>query len=145
MSRADVAVELFTSGFSCSQAVLAASCDVYTMDKKTALRISAGFGGGAKTGEICGAISGALMVIGMHYGQVDATDMEARHFCAEKVKEFQRLFQERHGHITCRDLLQDLQPIEEGRPDFEHKVQIKSTRCTKMVRDCIEILDQLGC
>ena len=142
MSRSDMAADLFSNGFSCSQAVLAAYCDVCNLDQETALRLSAGFGGGAKSGEICGAISGALIVVGMRYGQVDAKDKETRQICDEKVKKLLRLFRERNGHIVCRELLRDIIPVDAG-ADAETKKQIKAQRCTKMVRDVMEFLEQL--
>ena len=142
MTRSDTAVELFSSGFSCSQAVLAAYSDVCNIDRETALRLSSGFGGGVKSGEICGAISGAVMVVGMRHGQVDASDKEARYICGEKVKKVLHLFRERNGHIVCRELLHDIMPIGNG-ADAESKIQIRAQRCTQMVRDVMEFLEHL--
>ena len=66
MSKAEVAVDCFEEGFNCSQAVVSAFAPELGLDRETALRVAAAFGGGmGRTGETCGAVSGALMVIGM--------------------------------------------------------------------------------
>ena len=140
MTRTDVAVSIFSGGLSCSQAVLVAFCDVYNVDKQIALRLSAGFGGGVKVGEICGAVSGAIMVVGLRYGQVDGEDKEARRVSDERVREFLQLFRKRNGHITCRDLLREMADMGS---DADRKQQFKAQRCTELVRDAAEILEQL--
>ena len=75
----DRAVELFKSGFNCSQAVFAAFSEKIGMDEQTALRVSAGLGGGVgRRREVCGAVSGAAMLAGMVYGARDGEDREAK-------------------------------------------------------------------
>ena len=70
MTKADGAVTLFQEGFTCSQAVLSVFADDFGLDRDLALRISQGFGAGiAYTDDICGALSGAVMVIGLRYGE----------------------------------------------------------------------------
>ncbi|MEE0981552.1 MAG: C-GCAxxG-C-C family protein, partial [Acutalibacteraceae bacterium] len=63
--RTDKAVELFKNGFNCSQAVFAAFAGEFGMDEETALKVSAGLGGGVgRSREVCGAVSGAAMLVG---------------------------------------------------------------------------------
>jgi C_GCAxxG_C_C family probable redox protein len=79
MTRADKAVALFREGYSCSQAVLAVFAQDFSLDRDTANRISQGFGGGiAHSDGICGAVSGAIMVIGLRYGRTRADDIVAK-------------------------------------------------------------------
>ena len=79
MTRADEAVALFQQGFSCSQAVLGVFAEDFGLDRDLALRISQGFGAGiAYTDDICGAVSGAIMVIGLRYGRIKADDIIAK-------------------------------------------------------------------
>ena len=68
-SREEIAVDLYNSGFLCSQAVFAAFADRCGIKEEAALKIGACFGAGMRKGEVCGACSGALMVLGMLYGQ----------------------------------------------------------------------------
>jgi C_GCAxxG_C_C family probable redox protein len=78
-NRAQLAVSRFKDGFSCSQAVLSAFSDTYGLDLPLYLKISQPFGGGiAHLGDICGAVSEALMVIGLKYGWTKAEDIRAR-------------------------------------------------------------------
>ena len=65
MDIKEKATKLHQSGFNCAQSVLNACGDYTGLDENTALAISAGFGGGVRSGEICGAISGAVMTIGL--------------------------------------------------------------------------------
>ena len=65
-------------GYNCAQTVLAACSELTGLDEKTALAISAGFGGGLRSGEVCGAISGAVMAVGMDYLFTDGSDAESK-------------------------------------------------------------------
>ena len=66
MSHTDLALSRFSEGFSCSQSVLAAFAPELGLDADAALRVSAAFGGGmGRLGDTCGAVTGALMVLGL--------------------------------------------------------------------------------
>ena len=75
MDNVSKAVELFERGFRCSQAVFAAFAEQFGITEKQALQIGACFGGGMNKGEVCGACTGALMVLGLKYGQFDENDL----------------------------------------------------------------------
>ena len=90
----DRAVELFKSGFNCSQAVFAAFADKIGMPEETALRVSAGLGGGVgRMREVCGAVCGAAMLAGMIYGATEGSDRAAKAKTYEKVQEIAAEFQ----------------------------------------------------
>ncbi|MDP3565236.1 MAG: C-GCAxxG-C-C family protein [Methanoregula sp.] len=68
MSKSDEALASFQTGITCSSAVFSAFADELGLDDRTAKKIACGFGAGiSKTGNICGAVSGAIMVIGLKY------------------------------------------------------------------------------
>ena len=92
------AAEYFGSGLYCSQAVLLAFCEKFGLDEDTAVRISCGLNSGSRCAEICGAVSGAVLVIGLRYG--DSADI-----CNSKVEELLERFREEKGSVVCRDLL----------------------------------------
>lgn len=143
MARTVKALTLFSGGFACSQAVLAAFCEKYGLDETMALRVATGFAGGMKSAEVCGAVSGAVIVIGLRYGHVDMADRESRRFAGRKVEEFMRAFRDRHGHLTCRDLLGcDITTADGRQTAMDGK--LFTTRCVDLVRDAVKILEEKG-
>ena len=73
------AVELFMSGYNCSQSVVAAFADMYGFTQEQALRMSASFGGGiGRMREICGAACGMFLLAGLETGATEAADREGR-------------------------------------------------------------------
>lgn len=105
MDIQEKAAKLHETGFNCAQSVLGA-CGEYTgLDENTALAVSAGFGGGVRSGEICGAISGAVMAIGMAQ-QKDPADVETKAKTAAQTKELIKAFREKYGCVRCLELKQ---------------------------------------
>ena len=77
--RIQKAVELFKSGYNCSQSVVAAFADMYGFTQEQALRMSASFGGGiGRMRETCGAACGMFLVAGLETGATEATDREGK-------------------------------------------------------------------
>lgn len=104
--HSDRAVELFKSGYNCSQSVFAAFCDKTGMPEETALRVAAGLGGGVgRMREVCGTICGAAMLAGMVYGATDGSDREAKALTYKKVQEIVAIFKQTNHSIVCRELL----------------------------------------
>ena len=102
------AAELFGKGFNCSQAVFAAFCDKFGMDEKTALKAASGLGGGVgRMREVCGAFTGAVMVLGLKFGNTIGSDRAAKGKDYERVQLFAKRFKEELGSdtIICRELL----------------------------------------
>ena len=105
MDIREKAEKLHKSGFNCAQSVLGASSEYIGLDENTALAVSAGFGGGVRSGEICGAISGAVMAIGMAQ-QKDPADPETKAKTAAQTKELVKAFREKFGCVRCFELKQ---------------------------------------
>ncbi|HVP92094.1 MAG TPA: C-GCAxxG-C-C family protein [Terriglobales bacterium] len=143
MTHANRAAALFDEGFSCSQAVLAAFAEDYGLERETALRLAQPFGGGiGRGGDWCGAVTGALMVIGLKHGRVRSADVAAKDRTYALVNEFIRSFRERHGAVRCNDLL----GCEMGTPAGDKAIaegKLHETVCRGLVRDAAEILDAL--
>jgi len=143
MTKADEAAALFRQGFSCSQAVLSAFAPQFRLERDIALRISQGFGAGmGYTDDVCGAISGAVMVIGLRYGRTTAEDKAAKEKTYAVVGEFLRRFKERNGSVECTTLigynLSDSQQVAEAK---KHKAVMG--RCPTFVRDAVELVEAL--
>lgn len=115
MDQVTKAVELFGQGYMCSQAVFAAFSEQYGVTEKQALQIGGCFGGGMTKGEVCGACTGALMALGLRYGQFDLNDTESRKEENAKAAAFLDEFKNRKGSYICRELLGCDVLTEEGR------------------------------
>ena len=143
MNNPERAVALFKEGFSCSQAVLAAYGKQFDLQQELALRIAGAFGGGmGRMGETCGAVTGAIMVIGLKFGCTTAGDLKARENAYAVVREFAHRFKERNVSVLCRDLLNCDISTPEGMQRAKEEGLIKQA-CPKFVKDSAEILDQL--
>jgi C_GCAxxG_C_C family probable redox protein len=104
--RVKQAVEMFDEGYSCSQSIVAAYGDQFGLDKKTALKIASGLGGGiGATGETCGAVTGAVLILGLKYGTTDPKDKNTKYETYKKVQVFCEEFKTRAGSLICRELL----------------------------------------
>lgn len=105
MTTADQAVYTFKQGFNCSQAILSTFAERLGMERSEALRLATGFGGGiGGTGNICGAVSGAIMGLGLKFG-ISEPDKPAKARMYEKTRHYLDQFRARFGSIECRDLL----------------------------------------
>ena len=145
MDRVTKAVELFGQGYMCSQAVFAAFSEDYGVTEKQALQIGACFGSGMNKGEVCGACTGALMALGMRYGQFDLSDVESRAAQKAKAVQFLEEFEKREGSYICRDILGCDLSTEEGRSYAINNGLFKKI-CPKMVKTAAEITSEmLGC
>ncbi len=97
------ASSLFSRGFNCSQAIFAAFAPQYGLSDELALKLASPFGGGfARQGEVCGALVGALMVLGLQYGNLTPAGKDATYQTAQS---FIDQFREGHGAILCRELI----------------------------------------
>ena len=146
MNRVDKAAELFLEGFNCSQSVFTAFCDRFRMDEETAKRVSAGLGGGVgRMREVCGAVSGAAMVIGSIASATEGDDKENKAKNYELVREFTERFKERHGGtVICREMLKLNIPMENtAMPENRTAEYYKNRPCLKAVEDAAEILTQI--
>jgi len=143
LSRADEAVSTFQQGFSCSQAVLLAFAPELGLERDQALKISGAFGAGmGRLGEVCGALTGAFMTIGLIYGRTRADDEDMKEQAYAHVAELAAEFRRRHGSVRCRDLLGCDLGTPEGR-QFSKEHGLSETRCTQFVRDAAEIAETM--
>ena len=143
IKQADEAVEAFKRGLSCSQAIFSVYGRDLGVDPETAVKVASAFGAGvAKTGEICGAVSGALMVIGLSQRPEDIQDASSREKVYAKARRFIEEFAARNASVHCTELIgYDLSDPKQFAEAREKKVF--ATRCSKLVRDAGEILEDL--
>jgi C_GCAxxG_C_C family probable redox protein len=140
-NRADEAVDAFKRGLSCSQAIFSVYGRDLGVDPETAEKVASAFGAGvAKTGEICGAVSGALMVIGLSQRPEDIQDASSREKVYAEARKFIEAFKARNASVHCTELVgYDLSDPKQFAEAREKKVF--ATRCSKLVRDAGVILE----
>ena len=143
MSKAKEADKQFEKGYSCAPSVLSAYSEQFGLKKELALRIACGFGGGlGRTGRTCGAVTGAVMVIGLKHGQADVADEKSRQETHKLVKEFIDKFEALHGSVECRELIgYDL-----SKPDEFESARASSDverKCRGFVHDAARILEDV--
>lgn len=142
MTKSEKALELFANNFNCSQAVLTAFAPDFGLDEKLALMLGTQFGGGARNGEMCGAVSGALMVLGLKYGHFQSDNSEQKSHAYAIATEYTKRFKERNGSIVCRDLLgYDLTKPEDSACIKEKN--LFKTVCPEMIKSAVEVLEEI--
>ena len=142
MNHVDKAQEYFRNNFNCSQAIFTTFATEVGLDEELALKIATQFGGGARKGEMCGAVSGALMVLGLKYGHCHAENAEEKKKAYQIAEEFMNRFIEKKGTVVCRELLgYDLSKTEDMEKIKE--LNLFKTICPEMIRCATEIVDEM--
>jgi len=115
----------------------------FGLGEKLALKIACGFGGGiGRMGRTCGAVTGAVMVIGLKNGQVDLADEESRQKTHELIKKFIDKFTALHGSIECRELIgYDLG--ESSELESARESEVFQNKCPSFVYDAARILEDI--
>lgn len=136
----DIARQRFREGYNCSQSVLLAFADEFALPPDLALRLAAPFGGGiGRTGDTCGAVTGALMVLGLRHGSTVASDQEAKDRQYQLARDLLAQFKRRHGSTLCRELLGCEIMTPEGR-QRAHDRGLFDEICPRLVADAAELV-----
>ena len=144
MDHAEYARELFYQGYNCSQSVFCAFCDVTGLDIDTAARMSSSFGGGmGRLREVCGTVSGALMVLGMVRGYSDPKNPQAKSDHYHLVQDFASRFKEKNGTIICRELLEGTNARPGNEPEGRTPEFYASRPCLRLVEEAADILEKM--
>jgi C_GCAxxG_C_C family probable redox protein len=143
MNKPDQAVECFTKGFNCSQAVFSTFAPSLGLDEHQALKIACPFGAGmGRMQETCGAVVGAFLVFGLKYGKVVPEDEESKEHTYALVQKFAEKFRALHLSLDCRDLLGADINTDEGSKIIKDQ-NLFRTRCPQYVRDAAAIVEEL--
>lgn len=149
-SRTEQAVALFLEGFNCSQSVFAAYADLFDMDRETALKVSASFGGGiGRMREVCGAANGMFLVAGMLTGSIEGKNQVAKKNNYEVVQRLAAEFKkENGGTYICRELLglnNDGKKVVLGdtTPEARTEEYYKKRPCLKTIRGAAAIVERM--
>lgn len=105
MTRQEQVINFHHQGFNCCQSVLGCFSEELKMDEEILLRLGSSFGGGIKRGEVCGAATGALMVLGLLKGFSDMSDPSVKDAAGEWTERFLNRFERECSGLRCKDLL----------------------------------------
>ncbi len=143
-NRCEAAVEKFLSGYNCAQSILYAFGPDLGLDAEMALKMATGLGGGmGGSGEVCGAVTGGILVLGLRYGRGGHQEKSVAQQAYKKTLDLMAAFERVHGSCSCRTLLggcdlrtpEGMQQFSEQ--DLHHKV------CVGCVRTVGKILDEM--
>ncbi len=145
MSKSALAAQYHELGYGCAQAVLASYAGDFDLDEGLALKLATGFGSGmGRMCEVCGALTGAFMVIGMKYGKEKTdgtrygTETETTY---QLVASVANSFKEKNGSIYCREIIgHDL--MDPGERAKVVELGLFKTTCRKCILDAVDILEE---
>jgi C_GCAxxG_C_C family probable redox protein len=143
-SKIETAIERFQESYNCAQSVLYCFCDDLKFEKNTALKISCGFGAGiSRAGEICGAVSGGIIALGMKYGRGEKDGKASTEMTYAKTRQLISQFTAKQGTLICRKLTNGCElSTEEGQKKFKEN-DVMNKVCKPCVLSVVEIVEDL--
>ncbi len=144
LTRGERAEQYFREGYNCAQAVVLSFSDVLGCDEKELLRIASSFGGGiGRLREVCGAFSGAVIVLGLlsGYDTPETGKVKADHYA--RIQTLAKLFEEANGgSIVCRELLHLDRRRDDPSPSKRNGEFYKKRPCPEIIRNSADVLDR---
>jgi C_GCAxxG_C_C family probable redox protein len=142
-SKEEIAVEAFRSGLNCAQSVLLAYADEMNLDRKLALSISCGFGGGmGRLQETCGAATGSFMAMGIHYCRKPTDNKERKEATYAAIQKFSKEFTTIHGTMNCRELINVDLKTEDGHRILKES-NLSENVCEKCIIDAVKLTEEI--
>lgn len=143
MDRCAIAYEYHKAGFNCAQSVVGAFEDLTGLTREQLMAMTGGFGGGVggSHAEICGAVSGGVLVLSLLYPQTEANDKEGKMRIYAKAKEFRRRFEEIFGLTRCGELLKARPGVTDKNPAAQ-RLGV-TAHCDNMIVTAVEIVEQM--
>ncbi len=144
IDHAERAKALFEEGYNCAQAVFCAFDDVTGLDRDTSARLASSLGGGmGRLREVCGAVSGALLALGLLRGYSDPADPALKRDHYARVRDLAGRFRGRSGTILCRELLRDVPVTPGGDPEPRTPEFYARRPCLRLIGEAAAILDEM--
>ena len=144
MNKQEKAIKYFRDKFNCSQSVLAAFRTESGLSEDDCLKISCAFGGGMGRQQLtCGAVTGAIMVLGLKYGRALNDPEEKKDITYLKTREFFNEFKILNGSVNCREILNGL---DMSNPADHKKIidqKLFDIKCENCIADAINIVEAM--
>jgi C_GCAxxG_C_C family probable redox protein len=144
MSGAERAKGKFLSGYNCAQSVAYGVLDRLDAAEDTVLKAACGFGAGmGRKEEVCGAVTGGIMALGLKFGRGVKETREATEKLYPLVRELMNRFEKKHGSFICRRLLDGVDLLtDEGQAKYKAR-DMHATVCLPCVLSAVEITESL--
>lgn len=144
INRVEIALQKFRNGYNCAQAVFYSFSAALNIEEDLALKLATGFGAGmGGKQEVCGAISGGVLVIGAKYGRGEKDNRRATGISYQKTMDLMNKFEEKHGTGSCRQLLDGCAlTTRKGQMSFKAN-NLKEKTCVACVQNVVEILEEI--
>jgi C_GCAxxG_C_C family probable redox protein len=143
MARHEIAADYMRKGYNCAQSVIKAYAGEVGMKEEDAVRMASALGGGVgRNGHICGAVSGAALIIGMKFGTIDPIDFPAKEKAYNKTNELLDRFTAENKSVLCKELI----PYDMKNPDELKKAReagIFIQKCPQFVLSAGRILESI--
>ncbi len=144
MKKTEKATTTFQNGYNCAQSVFSVFAPETGISENDSLKIACAFGGGMGKQQLtCGAVTGALMVLGLKYGKGIEDSDNKKVDTYKKTKEFCNEFIKINGSINCKELLDGL---DMNKPEEYEKIiqqDLFRNRCEKYISDAVKILEKM--
>jgi len=144
MERSEQAKDYFLSGYNCAQSVVLSFADELKFSKELVLKMAAGFGGGmGKQQETCGAVTGAIMVLGLMKGEAVNNNDELKTEAYSAVKDLTRKFRDEYKTTNCKELTGCDLNTPEGAAKFKEE-KVMETTCAGCVKKAVQIVESIA-
>ncbi len=142
-AKKNKAIELFKNNYNCSQVVLNAYAKNLGLSDELSLKIATPFGGGmARQQYVCGAVTGAYLILGLKYGKHLKEDNESKSKTYEMVHQFNTEFLKENDSLQCKEILGFDMNTEEGKKEIESR-NLYEVKCVKAIKTAIEIISKM--
>ncbi|MEI6681335.1 MAG: C-GCAxxG-C-C family protein [Bacteroidota bacterium] len=142
MTRSEEASKWFADGYNCSQSVLTSFGREYGLTDEQCLKLGCAFGGGIARRQLtCGVVTGALMVIGLHFGRGAGAPYSTTTGTYERANRFIAEFTKRNGSINCKELLQGLDMTVPADMAKIQSLGLFQNNCARYVKDAVELTE----
>jgi C_GCAxxG_C_C family probable redox protein len=143
MDKSQKAAGHMKIGYNCSQAIVKTYAADVGLNEEEIVKIASVLGGGiGRTGHVCGAVSGAALIIGAKFGSTDNTKLESKDKAYQKGRELLERFAAENKSILCSEILgYDISSKEDLMKARQSGVFIQ--KCPNFVASAARILESL--
>lgn len=143
MKKSEKALRYFNNSFNCAQSVFTTFGPELGLTEDDCLRIACAFGAGmGKQQHVCGAVTGALMVLGTKFGKALNDPESKKEFTYTAAEEFLDRFKAKNGSINCKELLRGLNMNDPEELKKINELMLFETSCEKYIQDAVEITEK---